>query len=216
MKLRRQDSVPPSRQAAVDLQRLQIRSPGQVLSKRSRHMRQRRDLGSCGSLGRGLLTVACFIPHKIGRNRGYSSAYAVPIGTYTSIYRVFHSVCAALCNQQLRRPGPAIAPGRTGAETRPQAVAEDAAGRGTMAGYPQIVARDKPWAPNRQWVSGRPGGSRLSPARPRAAAGQGVETPAFPQDGSQPRPLNRRAAAAQHSNPWPQGENYLRNTTMHR
>jgi hypothetical protein len=31
-------------------------------------MRQRRDFGSCGSLGRGLLTVACFIPLKIGRN----------------------------------------------------------------------------------------------------------------------------------------------------
>lgn len=57
----------PSRQAAVDLQRLQMRSPGQVLSKRSRHMRQRRTLESCGSLGPGLLRVACFMGLYVGR-----------------------------------------------------------------------------------------------------------------------------------------------------
>jgi hypothetical protein len=51
----------PSRQAAVDLQRLQMRSPDQVLSKQSRHMRQRRVLGVSGWLGRGLLRAACFM-----------------------------------------------------------------------------------------------------------------------------------------------------------
>jgi len=51
----------PSRQAVVDLQRLQTRSPGQPLSKRSRHIKQRRFFTFGGSLGRGLLRVACFM-----------------------------------------------------------------------------------------------------------------------------------------------------------
>ena len=50
----------PSRQAAVDLQRLQIRSPGQELSKRSRHIRQRRTMDSSASWISGFLN-ACFV-----------------------------------------------------------------------------------------------------------------------------------------------------------